>query len=156
MINYMKNEIIARNYLISFLDKFDIRHKWRSDDITHGLLDSQIMRKYLVEIVNKTISFLIFLVVRGRIWYKRTTKNLIWHCDKYTSWHIFCINVILYLDPYINIVWIQDELDPYTKELWTWSYNWSFAIKQIGYGWILLLTYIRPVNCSRSNNLCIW
>ena len=45
------------------------------------------------------------------------------------------------MDPYINIVWIQDELDPCTKELWTWSYNWPFAIKQIGYGWILLLTY---------------
>ena len=44
------------------------------------------------------------------------------------------------LNLYINIV--QDELDTCTKELWTWSYNWPFAIKQNGYGWILLLIYI--------------
>ena len=67
--------------------------------------------------------------------------DMAWNYDKYTSWHVSCINVILDLDPYINIVWVQNELDPYTKELWTWSYNWSFAIKQIRYGWILLPTY---------------
>ena len=65
-----------------------------------------------------------------------------WNYDKYTSWHVPYINVIIDLDPYINIVWIQDELDPCTKELWIWSYNWPFAIKQIGYGWSLLLIYI--------------
>ena len=49
--------------------------------------------------------------------------------------------MILDSDFYIKIVWIQDELDPCTKELWIWNYNWLFAIKQIGYEWILLLTY---------------
>ena len=63
----MKNEIIARNYLINFLEKLDIRHKGYSDDITYGSLDSQIMRKYPVDMMSKTISFSIFLVVRGRI-----------------------------------------------------------------------------------------
>ena len=62
-----------------------------------------------------------------------------WNFDKYTSWRVPCINVIFDLEPYINI--LQDELDTYTKELWTWSYNWPFAIKQIRYEWILLLTY---------------
>ena len=35
--------------------------------------------------------------------------------DKYTSWYVSCINVILDLDPYINIVWVQDELDLCTR-----------------------------------------
>ena len=47
----MKNEVIARNYLISFLEKLDIRHKERNDDITHGSLDSQIMRKCRVDMM---------------------------------------------------------------------------------------------------------
>ena len=64
-----------------------------------------------------------------------------WNYDKHTSWHALCIYVILNSDLYINIVWVQDKLDLCTKTLWTWSYNWSFAIKQIGYGWILLSTY---------------
>ena len=64
-----------------------------------------------------------------------------WNYDKHTSWHAPYIYVILDLDLYINIVWVQDELDLCTKTLWTWSYNWSFAIKQIRYGWILLPTY---------------
>ena len=63
----MKNENIACNYLISFLEKLDIRRKGCSDDITHGSLDSQIMRKYPVDMMSKTISFSIFLVVRERI-----------------------------------------------------------------------------------------
>ena len=63
----MKNEIIACNYLISFLKKLDIRHKGRSDDITYESLYSQIMRKYSIDIMIKTISFSIFLVVRGDI-----------------------------------------------------------------------------------------
>ena len=65
--------------------------------------------------------------------------DMTWNCDKYTSWHVPCINAILNSDFYINIV--KNELDTCTKELWTWSYNWPFAIKQIGNGWILLLTY---------------
>ena len=67
--------------------------------------------------------------------------DMTWNYDKYTSWHVSYVNVILNLDIYINIAWIQDELDPCTKELWTWSYNWPFAIKHNKYGWILLLTY---------------
>ena len=47
------------------MEKLDIRHKGRSDDITHGSLDSQIMRKCPVDVVIKIISFSIFLVVRG-------------------------------------------------------------------------------------------
>ena len=37
----------------------------------------------------------------------------------------------------MNTRWIRSLY----KTLWTWSYNWSFAIKQIGYGWILLFIY---------------
>ena len=63
-----------------------------------------------------------------------------WYCDKYTSWHVPCINVILDLDLDINIVLIQDELDPCTKNCNS-EITIAFAIKQIGYGWSLLLTY---------------
>ena len=38
-----------------------------------------------------------------------------WNCDKYTSWHVSCINMIIDSDLYINIVWVQDELDPCTR-----------------------------------------
>ena len=62
-----EKKVITSNYLISFLEKLDIRHKRHSDEITHGSLDSQIMRKYLVNIVIKTMLFLIFLIVSGRI-----------------------------------------------------------------------------------------
>ena len=63
-----------------------------------------------------------------------------WNFDKYTSWRVPCINVILDLDPYISIV--QDELDTCSKDIVNLSYNWPFALKQIEYGWILLLAYI--------------
>ena len=43
--------------------------------------------------------------------------DMAWNCDKYTSWHVSCINVILASNLYINIVWVQDELDHYTKTL---------------------------------------
>ena len=115
-INYTKNEVITRNYLFKkFLEWTWYKSYGRSGDINHGSLDSQIMKKYHVDIVIKTISFSFFLVIRGRIWYKRSTKNLIWHYDKYTSWHVSCINVIFDSDLYIDIVWVQDELDPYTR-----------------------------------------
>ena len=57
-----------------------------------------------------------FLLLGGNIDITIDEKfDMAWNCDKYTSWHIPYINVILNLDPYINIIWVQDELDLCTR-----------------------------------------
>ena len=90
----------------------------------------------------KPYHFQFFLSLEGEIDITIDKKfDMTWNWDKYTSWHVSCINVIFDSDPYINIVWVQDKLNLCSKILWTWSYNWLFAIKQIGYGWSLLPAY---------------
>ena len=61
----MKNEIIACNYLINFLEKLDIHHKGCSGDIKYGLLDSNIINVMLALLLRLYHSKN-FLVIRER------------------------------------------------------------------------------------------
>ena len=65
------------------MEKLDICHKRHSDDINHGSLDSQIMRKCHVDIVLRPYHSQFLLSLGEEYWYN----------DRWKNWYEIVINI---------------------------------------------------------------